>query len=44
MVMQKPSAKAAVMTTGRTGKEVDKEHKNEITATMVSDKSTYEKQ
>lgn len=42
MVMQNPSAKAAVMPTGSTGKEVEKEHKSEITAT-ISDRRTLKK-
>lgn len=37
MAMQNPSAKAAMMTTGRIGKEVEKNHEKQITVTMISD-------
>jgi len=42
--MQNPSAKAAVMATGRMGKKVEKKHKKQIIATMVSDRRIYKKQ
>lgn len=44
MVMQNPSAKVAVTTGGRIGKEVKKEHEKQITATIISDRRIYKKQ
>lgn len=42
--LQIPSAKAAMMTIGRTGKELETENRKQITATMTSDGRTYKKQ
>lgn len=44
MVTQISSAKAAMMTIVRTGKELEMEHKNQISVTMTSDRRTYKKQ